>query len=275
MLVSRTDLVDLIKGRLVSQAAELKKAFEASVSAVGVRHAIIDNLLPEHVARSIADAFPSEDKMRLMDSFREKKFTSKKFDQFDPILGDITFAIQEPEVVALVEEITGIKDQVPDTLLYAGGLSSMARGHFLSPHIDNSHDATRQYYRTLNLLYYVTPDWREENGGNLQLWNQNVDCNVTIHSRFNRLVLMETTPSSWHSVNKVKGDGSRCCVSNYYFSRRSPTEQEYFNITAFSAPPNRPFLRLFSKVDAMLRQRVRTIKPSGIGKLDVYEGPPR
>ena len=33
----------------------------------------------------------------------------------------------------------------------------MAPGHFLHPHIDNSHDMERQRYRILNLLYEMSP----------------------------------------------------------------------------------------------------------------------
>lgn len=273
--VSKAELVELIRNRIDSEATKLTESFVNSAEQVGVRYAYIDDLLPTDVALSVAAAFPPVSNMRLMDSFREKKYTSKNFDQFDPILGDVTFAIQDPKVVTAVENITGIKDQVPDSLLYAGGLSAMANGHFLNPHIDNSHDASRQYYRTLNLLYYVTPDWAFENGGNLQLWDDKVRRSVTIHSKFNRMILMETNPRSWHSVNKVEVDKVRCCVSNYYFSRTSPTSQEYFNITGFSAPPSQPVMRLFSRVDAGIRQTVRKFKPDGLGKLDVYEGPPR
>lgn len=158
-----------------------------------------------------------------MDSFRERKFTSKNFDEFDPILKAITFAIQDPRVIEVVEKITGIKGQIPDPSLYAGGLSAMAKDQFLGPHIDNSHEATRKYYRTLNLLYYITPDWTLENGGNLELWDVSVKSNATIVSSYNRLAIMETTPSSWHSVSKVNVDKVRCCVSNYYFSEISPT----------------------------------------------------
>jgi Rps23 Pro-64 3,4-dihydroxylase Tpa1-like proline 4-hydroxylase len=273
--VSKADLVNLITASLSVRRDELAAAFGASGSEVGVRYVAIDGLLPERLATVIGEAFPSGLDMRLMSSFREKKFTSKAYDRFNPILGDITFAFQDPTVIEIIESITGIADQVPDSLLYAGGLSAMARGHFLSPHIDNSHDSSRKYYRTLNLLYYVTPEWREESGGNLQLWNRRVSKSVTIHSRFNRLVLMETTPWSWHSVEQVRVDGERRCVSNYYFSKQSPTGQDYFNVTSFSAPPNQPIRRTWSGIDAAVRQLVRRLKPDGLGEMDVYEGPPR
>lgn len=274
-LPTKEEFVKLIRQSLLARKEELKASFAASAKEVGVRFVAIDDLLADDVARAIAAAFPDGGQMRLMDSFREKKFTSKAYDRFAPVLGDVTFAFQDPRIVEVVEEITGISEQVPDSLLYAGGLSAMGQGHFLGAHIDNSHDASRQYYRTLNLLYYVTPDWEEANGGNLQLWDRRVSRNVTIHSRFNRLVLMETTPWSWHSVNEVRVDGLRKCVSNYYFSRRSPTGEDYFNITAFSAPPSQPMLRLWSRFDAGLRQFVRRIKPDGLGPVDVYDGPPR
>jgi Rps23 Pro-64 3,4-dihydroxylase Tpa1-like proline 4-hydroxylase len=210
--------------------------------------------------------------MRLMDSFREKKFTSKNFGQFDPIMRHITFAVQDKRVVDVVSRITGIKEQIPDSTLYAGGLSAMAKGHYLSPHIDNSHEASRQYYRTLNLLYYVSPDWKLENGGNLQLWDEKVRQNATIESRFNRLAIMETTPTSWHSVSPVVVDGVRCCVSNYYFSPYSPTGQDYFNVTSFSAWPNQPVKRLLARMDNSMRTVLRKFAPSGLGKKDLYEG---
>lgn len=272
---SKNRLVELITDSLTSRVVQLAGEFSSSKDVVGVRYVAIDHLLPDNIAKYIASAFPSGDSMRLMKSFREQKFTSKAYEQFDPVLSDITFAFQEPSIVSLIEEITGIKGQVPDSLLYAGGLSAMGKGHFLSPHVDNSHDSTLSHYRTLNLLYYVTPDWNQENGGNLQIWNKDVSRNCTIHSKFNRLVIMETTPNSWHSVSRVRVDLIRKCVSNYYFSRQSPTGTDYFNVTTFSAPPDRPFLRILCKLDACVRQFVRMLRPKGVGQVDVYTGPPR
>lgn len=272
-LFTRAALTDLICTRLTSSLTQLAAEFQASYDQVGVRHVVVDDLLPAEVAARIAAAFPAPAQMRLMDSFRERKYTSKSFDQFDPLMADITFAVQDPRVVEVVEQITGIREQIPDSSLYAGGLSAMVKGHHLGPHIDNSHEASRRYYRTLNLLYYVTPGWALENGGNLELWDERVRKNVTIVSRFNRLAIMETTPTSWHSVSPVVADGTRCCVSNYYFSPRSPTGQDYFNVTSFSARPEQPLLRLLARVDNGLRQGVRALVPQGLGKKDVYEGP--
>lgn len=271
--INKENLVNLILLKLLPLVDQLSSEFDASSTEVGVRYCIVENLLPVEVAQRVSDAFPNPESMRLMDSFREKKYTSKSFEKYDPLVGEITFAIQDPRIIAVVERITKINNQIPDPSLYAGGLSAMVKGHFLSPHIDNSHDGTRKYYRTLNLLYYVTPDWNLKSGGNLELWDQSVHKNATIISKFNRLAIMETTPASWHSVSEVRTDKVRKCVSNYYFSSQSPTGQDYFNVTSFSARPEQHFRRVLARMDNQLRQAIRKIAPAGLGKKDVYQGP--
>ena len=266
-------IVHHICEKLKSNLEGLTAQFHISIADVGVRYVIVDNLLPVQIADEIFKAFPSQEYMRMMKSFREWKFTSKNFEKFNSLMSDVTFAFQDPLVVAIVEKITGIKDQIPDSHLYAGGLSSMGRGHFLGPHIDNSHDDQRMHYRTLNLLYYVTPSWSLECGGNLELWDRDVKRNTSIVSSFNRLVIMETNPWSWHSVSKVNADHLRCCVSNYYFSPISPTGNDYFNVTSFSARPEQRLLRLVAWADNKLRHAVRFFAPSGVGMKDIYQGP--
>jgi Rps23 Pro-64 3,4-dihydroxylase Tpa1-like proline 4-hydroxylase len=208
--------------------------------------------------------------MRYLSSFRERKYTFKQLDQVPPLLRDITFAIQSPEVVAVVERITGLTRQIPDPQLYAGGISLMARGNFLNPHIDNSHDKERKLYRTLNLLYYVTPGWKAEYGGSLELWDYSVKSAVVLPSLFNRLLIMETNRHSWHSVSPVRHEGQRCCVSNYYFSEHSPEGVDYFHVTSFSARPEQVVRRWVAAADNLARMGIRKVFRRGLGKSDLY-----
>ncbi len=266
----REQLVNLIIERLNRDADAIKVDFAAD-KGIKTHYCAIDDLLPSELAGRIAAAFPPSAEMRFLDSFRERKFTSKSLDKFDPLIADITFAFQDARVINKVAELTGIRACIGDPHLYAGGISAMARGHFLNPHIDNSHDGDQQNYRVLNLLYYITPDWRAENGGNLELWDEHVTKPVEIPSLFNRLVLMATHDKSWHSVNQVKAEGTRCCVSNYYFSPHSPNGYETSHVTYFMARPEQKFRRFVTKVDSELRTLIRKIKKSGFSKKDIYE----
>lgn len=264
-------LVQAILARLEKDAAAIKADFETP-KGVPTNFTAIDDLLPVEDADRIAAAFPASGKMRLLDSFRERKYTSKSLDKFDAIITDITFAFQDKRVIDKVAELTGIRDAVGDPRLYAGGISAMERGHFLNPHIDNSHDGDRENYRVLNLLFYITPDWKPENGGNLELWDEKVRERVEIPSLFNRLVLMATNDKSFHSVNEVKADRPRRCISNYYFSPHSPNGYETFHVTYFMARPEQKLRRLVTRVDSDLRTFLRKFKKDGFARKDVYEG---
>ena len=267
----REQLVELILGRLEADKERIVADFAAD-KGINTRFAAIDDLLPVEIAEKFAATFPPLGEMRLLDSFREKKYTSKSLDRFDPLITDITFAFQDERVVNAIAEITGIKDAVGDPRLYAGGISAMARGHFLNPHLDNSHDGEQKNYRVLNLLYYVTPGWKVENGGNLELWDADVTTPIEIPSLFNRLVLMATNDRSYHSVNEVKTDAVRYCISNYYFSPHSPNGYETSHVTYFMARPEQKLRRVVTKLDSDLRTAVRKVKKSGFAKKDVYEG---
>lgn len=267
----REELIELILERLRRGADEIREDFHLD-KGIKTRFTAIDDLLPEETARKIFRAFPPLTEMRLLDSFREKKHTSKSLEKYDPLITDITFAFQDQRVIDKVAELTGIADPKGDPHLYAGGISAMAKGHFLNPHLDNSHDFEQENYRVLNLLYYCSPDWRPENGGNLELWNEDVTEAIEIPSRFNRLVLMSTNDKSWHSVNEVKADGVRCCISNYYFSPHSPNGYETTHVTYFQARPEQTLRRLVTKADSDLRTILRKVKKTGFSKKDLYEG---
>lgn len=265
------EYINLICSKLEQEKDDITIAYNKKNTNQNTKFVAIDNLLPEDLALEIYNAFPkTPENWRLMDTFRENKFTSKQFDRMPSILKDITFALQDQRIINIVEKITGLQNQVADPTLYAGGLSMMTKQHFLQPHIDNSHDGQRTLYRRLNLLYYITPNWSIENGGHLELWDDRVKDNDLIESKFNRLVLMETNSKSWHSVDTVNTDTPRCCVSNYYFSKESPTGQDYFHITSFMARPEQKIQRFWCGIDNFVRSNLRMFVKNGFGKKDVY-----
>jgi Rps23 Pro-64 3,4-dihydroxylase Tpa1-like proline 4-hydroxylase len=266
-----TAIAELVAQRLRAESARLRAEFERP--RIGTtRCALVDDVLPADLARRIYDAFPPEREMRLMSSFREQKYTSKALDHMDPLMHAALFAFQAPAVMQAVAQITGLRDMVGDPHLYAGGISAMTRGQFLDPHIDNSHDGEGRLYRVLNLLYYVTPGWGVENGGNLELWDRSVRERLEIPSRFNRLVIMETNQRSWHSVNRVRAEGKRCCVSNYYFSPHSPNGVDVSHITFFHGRPEQPLRRLLAAADGRVRTLLRRVVRRGLSREDVYRG---
>ncbi len=264
--MEREELIQVLLKRLDDGAESIREQW-ANPEGTETRHFVLDELLPIDVAESIYESFPKDGNgFFSRESFREKKRTSAHLSQLAPILGEITFALQDERTVDKVSELVGMTDLEPDPSLYAGGLSMMFEGDFLNPHIDNSHDAKRDRYRRLNLLYYVAPDWEEKNGGNFELWDADRRTPKTIVSQFNRLVVMETNKLSWHSVSPVTTNSPRCCVSNYFFSKTSPDNGDYFHVTSFTGRPDELGKRALGVMDNALRNVVSRVLKTGRGK---------
>jgi len=257
----KSQLTDLIVCKLAENKDRLKDEFFFKHSIKVARHFALDNLLPVEVAEKIYSNFPNPSKMRLLKSYGELKLKYIHIKSASRLLQDIHLAIQNPRVVDAIEDITEIKNQLPDSSPLAGGISTLLKGHYINPHLDNSHDLQKKSYRTVNLLYYVSPNWKIENGGNYELWDESIENRILVPSYFNRLVVMETNRTSWHAVNPVLCDEPRCCVFNYYFSKQSPEGEDYFHSASsiffnplFRARPEEKTCRVISSVkDAFFR----------------------
>tara|TARA_B100000242_G_scaffold286053_1_gene251221 strand:+ start:96 stop:899 length:804 start_codon:yes stop_codon:yes gene_type:complete len=245
----------------------IKKDFHKETNLIGTRYTYIDNFLPQDYANQLSKLFPNEEKIwHQQNSLRERKKDLAKIHKVHEIFADYFSSIQSDSVLEMMEKITGINDLNYDKSLYAGGMSAMSFGDFLNPHLDNSHNAKRDKYRRLNLLYYITPNWKKENGGNFEIWDDKVKTKIEIIAKFNRLVIMETNRRSWHSVNKVKVNKSRNCLSIYLFTKESPSGKDYYHITSFNGRPNQYFRRVYCYFDNLTRQTISSIFKISRGK---------
>lgn len=245
----------LISKKLDDNSKYLQKNFSSSNNLTQTKFFVLDDLLPSDIASEIFKNFPSKNEWVFKNTFREKKYTFIKLNNIaNPIVKNFTNALSSKEVVSQVSKITKMKSLESEPSFNMQGLSRLDRFNYLDPHIDNSHDTTGRMYRRINILYYLTPGVREEDGGNLELWDKKVNIPYKIVPSFNRLVVMETNKSSWHSVDSVKSDISRYCISNYYFSKFSPYDKDYNHVTTFLSRPEKKFYRIFNIFDNMFRQ---------------------
>lgn len=263
--MKRNDLADLIYKTLLSRKDAALNQFNESKEKIG--YFFIDELLPVEIAQQINAVFPKANEMVLKKSIREDKYVAAQMNLYDPILEEIIYAFQDERIVQLVSEICGLTAVFADEYLYAGGLSMMGKSQFLNPHLDNSHDKDRERWRVLNLLYYVTPDWEEAYGGNLELWPNGLKKEqITLHSKFNRLIVMVTHNQSLHSVSPVNHEGFRCCVSNYYFSKNPASPSDTFHVTSFRGRPENKITDTILQLDTWCRMTIRKVFKKGIAE---------
>lgn len=261
--MNRVEIADLIFTKLNNNKEVLKSQFLKTKNNIG--YFLIDDLLPEALAVEIYNKFPSTKEAVKRKNIREFKFTAYQMDKYDMLLEEVIYAFQDKKIIEIVSDICELEAVFGDESLYAGGLSLMEKDNFLNPHLDNSHDKDRKRWRVLNLLFYVTPNWQLENGGNLEIWPHGLENKqTTIESKFNRLVVMATHQNSWHSVSKVLTEDVRCCVSNYYFSKHPFFPSDDFHITTFRGRSSEKLKDLILQIDNGIRFGLRKLFKKGV-----------
>lgn len=264
-MYTRKQIAELIVQSLQKHKTRLQEEFRNSKEEIG--YFVLDDLLPEELTKKLYQSFPNLSNAVEKKSIREHKYIGYQMNEFDRLLEEAIYAFQERTVVEAIAGICEIENIEPDENLYAGGISMMKQDNFLNPHLDNSHDKDVDRWRVLNVLFYVTPDWKLEDGGNLELWPKGVkEAPITMTSSFNRLVVMATHQHSWHSVNQVVSDKVRCCVSNYYFSKEAPEMSKSFHVTSFRGRPEEKSKDVVLQVDSFLRNSLRKVFSKGIRK---------
>jgi hypothetical protein len=134
--------------------------------------------------------------------------------------------MKSPAFVAYVEEVTGLVGLQTDDTNFWGGLHANGKGCFCSLHRDfEVHPVTNLWHR-VNVLLYLNSDWREEYGGDLELWASDVkECGARIKPDAGTLVIFETHAGTLHGIPdplSCPEDRMRLSLATYYYSEEPP-----------------------------------------------------
>ena len=199
-------------------------------SAPAFPHFCIDDFLDESFALAVHDAFPSfEAAARVGDSFdavNEKgKIQVTDASRFPPAILQLHRILASDDFVSKLSYVSGIDHLIADPALSGGGIHETISGGHLDVHIDFNFNEQLGLHRRLNLLVYFNQDWREEYGGYLDLWGQDVaHCVGRFAPRFNRAAAFATSGISWHGVTPIKcpPGGTRKSFAVYYYTKEPP-----------------------------------------------------
>jgi Rps23 Pro-64 3,4-dihydroxylase Tpa1-like proline 4-hydroxylase len=192
-------------------------------------HIVLDDFLPATFAAALHDAFPpahlasvnrSDEHQNLKRGFRPDDLGDAASRAYVQPFGSRPFLL-------FLESLTGIEGLIPDPYYVGGGYQETLAGGSLAIHADFNLHPRLNLIRRINVLLYLNREWDPEYGGNLELWDAAAErCVTSIAPIFNRCVVFNTTPSSFHGHPEPLNcpeHRSRQSIALYYYTARTET----------------------------------------------------
>lgn len=194
-------------------------------------HIVIEDFLEPALLDEVLTEFPkpADIDWRRFDNEREIKLASATEASFGPVTRLLLYHLNSITFLEFLGRVTGIENLLSDPCFDGGGLHQIVRGGKLGIHADFNKHPRYGLDRRLNLLVYLNKNWREEYGGNLELWNRELTrCEARIQPLFNRAVLFGTTDFTFHGHPdplQCPEGMTRKSLALYYFSNGRPAEE--------------------------------------------------
>jgi hypothetical protein len=210
---------DIIKGRVSEY-----------IAAEPYPHIVLDDFFDEWVLEAVLAEFPNpQDKHWILHDMPEEIKLQSKHEQHIPrFTRQLLYALNSATFLEFLEALTGINNLVGDPHFEGGGLHQIVRGGKLAIHADFNKHSRFNLDRRLNLLIYLNKGWKEEYGGDFELWDRNMMTRVKkVAPDFNRVVIFTTSRFSYHGhpdALSCPPEMTRKSLALYYYSNGGALE---------------------------------------------------
>jgi hypothetical protein len=167
------------------------------------------------VADKRGDGYVQKDKRNIRDVLR-----------MPPTYRQLVWELNSARFLTFLSTLSGIPGLLPDPTLRGGGIHQIGSGGFLKLHADFTFHRDLGLDRRLNALIYLNERWPAAYGGDLQLWDKDLQGPpVRIAPLLNRCVVFSTTSDSYHGHPEplTCPDGVfRKSLALYYYTNGRP-----------------------------------------------------
>lgn len=208
-------------------------------------HIVLDNFLPTELARLALTEFPRrslESDVSFEMGYAGQHKRQVLPEDCGPAARRMFHFFNSAPVLQFLEALTTIQGLIADPYFSGGGYHETARGGFLGVHADFRINETLHLHRRLNLIIYLNEDWRDEYGGQLELWDRAMTqrC-ASVSPVFNRCVIFNTDADSYHGHPdplQCPPDVYRRSIALYYYTASREIYKEVPNVgTMYRARP--------------------------------------
>lgn len=205
-------------------------------------HVVIDNFLQEDFAEKLYQEFPAvNEKWHFYNNPLEVKYANDDIENMSDTIKNFFYFLNSEVFMKKLRDITGIENLDYDPYLHGAGLHAMPSNGRLHCHLDYEKHPFSGKERRINLIYFMNKDWDEKWGGNLELWDKDMqNKQATISPSFNRAVIFQTNDISWHGIPEVMTnppDVMRKSIACYWVSDLDSKKDSYRLKAKFSKRP--------------------------------------
>ena len=211
-------------------------------------HVIIDDFLNNDYADKIANLFPDDlSKWHKYCNPIEVKYAYDNINVLPADLKDYFYMMSCDQFIDIVKTVTNITDLEYDPYLHGAGLHRHGTHGKLDIHLDYEKHPYSGKERRINVILFLSKDWKEDWNGASELWNKDVSaCVQKTHIKFNRAIIFKTNDISWHGMpDKIicPENTYRSSLAYYYVSPlcSNKAETEYRMKAAYTKRPQDPY----------------------------------
>jgi hypothetical protein len=240
--------IDLDKGLALDPAEARRIGEELSADycfADPFPHIVLDNFLPEPLARGLLTHFPQErlksDVVFDMGYAGHHKRQILPTDCDDYCRRAFDFFNSQP-FLQFLEGLSSIEALLPDPYFVGGGFHEISRGGKLGIHADFRINEMLNLSRRMNVIVYLNEDWKDEYQGALELWSRDMKVRAkSVQPLMNRCVVFNTDADSYHGhpdpLATPEGIKRRSVALYYYTASRAVYDEVPNRDTMYAARP--------------------------------------
>ena len=209
-------------------------------------HVVIDNFLSPTVLNRVISDYPRVDNSwHVYNNPIEVKFSLDDLNKMPDSIQKVFYALYTREFIAKLCELTGINDLEIDPHLVGAGLHAHPRHGRLHVHLDyENHPIMVDKERRLNIILYLSPNWKQEYNGATELWDAEVThCSKKISVEMNRALIFRTNDVSYHGLPDhvlCPAHIKRQSLAIYYMSPLTTNKKEYRMKASYVKRPSDP-----------------------------------
>lgn len=215
---------------------------DAHINADPFPHTVIDDFLPQNVLELCMRDFPKSPDPKAKSFTRDQERFKVQYspDYLSDELRLVFSTLSSRPFIQILENITGIKGLMADPCFTGGGFHETKTGGHLGVHVDFNHHRKLNLERRVNMIIYLNDDWREDYGGQLELWDKDMKrCVQSVVPIANRAVIFSVSDHSFHGhvqpIAEPNGRSRRSIALYYYTATWDETKHGL--TTVFRARP--------------------------------------